>query len=123
VFITRYELWKWKVLPFGLTYTPVTFQRLLEQVLLEVYWNTLLIYVDDVILIFPDFAIHVRRLTEVFNLLRGAGLKLKPSECALLQPEVKYLSHVVSCNGVVNDLDKEHAVEDWVIPQDLTNPG
>jgi len=31
-----------------------------------------------------------------------ADLKLKPSKCALLQPEVKYLGHVVGRNGVAD---------------------
>jgi len=33
VFIARDGLWKWKVLPFGLTSAPATFQRLMKQVL------------------------------------------------------------------------------------------
>jgi len=111
-FITRDELWKWKVLPLGLTSAPVTFQRLMEQVLSGLHWKTLLIYLYDVIVISPDFATHVSRLREVFDQLRGAGLKLKPFECALLQAEVKYLRHVVGRNGVATNPDKVQAVED-----------
>jgi len=94
-FITQDELWKWKELPFGLSSVPATFQRLMEQVLSGLHWKTLLIYLDDVIVIFPDFDTHVSRLKEVFDRLRAAGLNLKPSKCALLQQEVKYLGHVV----------------------------
>jgi len=94
-FITQDGLWKWKALPFGLTSAPVTFQRLMEQVLSGLHWKTLLIYLDDVIMISPDFKTHVSHLWEVSKRLRGAGLKLKPSKCALLQPEVKYLGHIV----------------------------
>jgi len=47
-FITRDELWKWKVLPFGLTSAPSTFQQLMEQVLSGLHWKTLLIYLEDV---------------------------------------------------------------------------
>jgi len=89
----------------------------MEQVLSGLHWKTLLIYLDAVIVISPDFQTHVSCLREV---IRGAGLKLKPSKCALLQPEVKYLRHVVSRNGVTTDPEKVRAIEDWVTPQDLT---
>jgi len=97
---------------FGLTSAPATIQRLMEQVLNGLHWKTLLIYLDDVIVISLDFATHVSRLREVFERLRGADLKLKPSKCALLQPEVKYLEHVVSRNGVATDPEK---VRQWKI--------
>jgi len=83
------------VLPFGLASAPATFQRLMEQVLSGLHWKTLLIYLNDVIVISPNFDTHVSRLMEVFDRLQAAGLKLKPSKCALLQREVKYLGHVV----------------------------
>jgi len=92
----------------------------MEQVFSRLHWKTLLVYLDDVIVISPDFPTHVSRLREVFKRLRGAGLKLKPSKCALLQPKVKYLGHVVGRNDVATDPDKVRAVADWVIPQDLT---
>jgi len=83
------------VLPFGLTSATATFQKLMEQVLSGLHWKTLLIYFDDVIIISPDFDTHGNRLREVFDRLRAAGLKLKPSKCALLQQEVKYLGYIV----------------------------
>jgi len=92
----------------------------MEQVLSGLHRKTLLIYLNDVIVISPDFQTHVSRLREVFERLRDAGLKLKPSKCALLQPEVKYLGHVVGCNGVATNPEKVRAIEDWVTPQDLT---
>jgi len=84
------------------------------------HWKTLFIYLDDIIVISPDFATHVSHLWEAFDPLRGTGLKLKPSKCALLQPEVKYLGHVMARNGVATDSDKVRAVEDWVTLQNLT---
>jgi len=118
-FITHDGLWKWKVLPFGLTSAPATFQRLMEQVLSGLHWKTLLVYLDDVIVISSDFSTHVSPLHEVFDRLRVAGLKLKPSKCALLQQEVKYLEHVVSWDSVATDPEKVRAVQDWTVPQDI----
>ena len=118
-FITRSGLWQWKVLPFGLTSAPATFQRLMERVLHGLHWKTLLLYLDDVIVIAPDFESHLERLEEVLGRLRQANLKLKPKKCELIQREVKYLGHVVSAAGVATDPDKIEAIRQWRPPCDL----
>jgi len=46
----------------------------MEQVLSRLHWNTLLIYLDNVIYISPDFVTYVNRLREVFNRLQTASL-------------------------------------------------
>lgn len=119
-FCTRNGLWRWKVLPFGLTSAPATFQRLMERVLQGLHWKTLLLYLDDVIVIGNNFDNHLCRLREVLARLRSAGLKLKPSKCHLFQTEVKYLGHVVSNRGVSTDPEKIEAVADWLPPCDLS---
>ena len=68
-FTTCSGLWKWKVLLFGLTSAPATFQRLMEQVLHGLHWKTLVLYLDDVIVISPDFTSHLQRLEDVFERL------------------------------------------------------
>ena len=118
-FTTRSGLWKWKVLPFGLTSAPATFQRLMEQVLHGLHWKSLLLYLDDVIVIAPDFSTHIQRLEEVLQRLQLAGLKLKPSKCELFQKEVKYLGHIVSQHGVATDPKKIEAIKDWPPPNDV----
>ena len=111
-FATRNGLWKWKVLPFGLTSAPATFQRLMKSVLKRLHWKSLLFYLDDIIVIAPGFKTHLARLEEVFQRLKGAGLKLKPDKCKLLQERVKYLGHVVSTEGVSTDKDKVKAIRE-----------
>jgi hypothetical protein len=118
-FCTRGGLWRWKVLPFGLTTAPATFQRLMERVLHGLHWKSLLLYLDDVIVIGKSFNEHYAHLEEVLTRLRAAGLKLKPSKCHLFQREVRYLGHVVSKHGVSTDPDKIAAVADWPVPRNL----
>ena len=59
---------------------------------------------------------HLDRLAEVLDRFRAAGLKLKPAKCELLQPQVSYLGHVVSADGVSTDPEKIEAVKDWKTP-------
>ena len=116
-FVTRGGLWRWKVLPFGLTSAPATFERLMERVLKGLQWRTLLLYLDDIIVFSKDFDSHLTRLEEVFQRFRAARLKLKPGRCQLFQREVNYLGHVVSQEGVATDPEKVEAVRNWPQPK------
>lgn len=115
-FATKGGLWRPKRLPFGLTSAPATFERLMEKVLHGLTWNTLLLYLDDVVVFGPDFNTHLKRLATVLERFKNANLKLKPSKCELLKKEVRYLGHIVSSEGVKTDPEKIKAVREWKTP-------
>lgn len=119
-FVTRNGLWRWKVLPFGLTSAPSTFERLMEKVLRGLHWKTVLIYLDDIVIFSQTIEQHLERLEEVLARLKQAGLKLKPRKCELFCSSVKYLGHVVSANGVSTDPEKVSAIRTWTPPTNLT---
>ena len=107
-------------MPFGLTNAQATFQRLMESCLGELHLNWCIIYLDDIIFFSQTPEEHVHRLRAVFNTLRAASLKLKPSKCDLFKKEIKYLGHVVSNEGVSTDPDKVKAVTEWPQPTTVT---
>ena len=78
------------------------------------------IYLDDIIVFSQTPEEHVHRLKAVFNRLRAASLKLKPSKCDLFRKEIKYLGHVVSNEGVSTDPDKIKSVTEWPQPTTVT---
>lgn len=84
-FTTRYGPYQWKTLPSGVMPAPATFQRLMEKVLKILHWHTLLLYLDDIIVVAKDFNGHLLRLGEVLTRKKTAGLKLKPSKCKILK--------------------------------------
>ena len=57
--------------------SPATFEKLMERVLKGLQWQTLLLYLDDVIVFFKDFESHLERLAEVCQRFRSARLKLR----------------------------------------------
>ncbi|XP_061436729.1 uncharacterized protein LOC133361747 [Lethenteron reissneri] len=77
-FTTPMGLFEFRVLTFGLTNAPATFQRLMELVMRGFQWEQCLIYLDDVIVFSRSLSEHWSRLREVFQRLRAAHLKLKP---------------------------------------------
>lgn len=50
--------------------------------------ESVLVYLDDVIVYSPDFESHLQHLEKVFQAMEKYGLKLQPDKCHLLQREV-----------------------------------
>ena len=119
-FASRFGLYHFNVMPFGLTNAPSTFERLMDTVLRGLQWDECLVYLDDIIVPGSSVAESVERLSHVFNRLREAGLKLKPSKCNFFQKKVVFLGHVVSKAGVSTDPSKIDVVTDWPTPINVT---
>src|SRR5208282_6309307 len=107
---------KFVTTPFGLCNAGATFQRVIDMVLAGLSFDVCLAYIDDVIIFSKSIDDHFVRLRLVLERLRGAGLKLKPSKCFLLQKSVGFLGHVVSAEGVAAHPDKTKAVAEWLVP-------
>ena len=106
-------------MPFGATNAPATFQRLMESCLGDLNLNWCIIYLDDVVVYAPTVEEHLTRLEGVFQKLKKAGLKLKPSKCELFKQSISYLGHVVSEEGVRTDPKKIEAIKKWPRPHNV----
>lgn len=115
-FTTPLGLYEFNRMPFGLCNAPATFQRLMQQCLNGQLAESLLVYLDDIILYSPDYSSHLQSLDEVLGRLWKHGLKLRLDKCRLLQAEVKFLGHVVDGRGVRPDPEKVTAVQEWKAP-------
>ena len=115
-FTTPLGLYEFNRMPFGLCNAPATFQRLMQQCLSGQLAESLLVYLDDIVLYSNNYSSHLQNLDSVFQRLRKHGLKLRLDKCKLLQTEVKFLGHVVDGRGVRPDPDKIAAVQDWRTP-------
>ena len=63
-------------MPFGLTNSPATYQRLMEECLGDYYMKICIIYLDDIIIFAKDFEEHLERLDLVLTRLKECNLKL-----------------------------------------------
>ena len=108
--------WQYEFMPFGLSGAPRTFQRLIDGLLRGLDPDIAMAYLDDIIVYSKTLDESIRRLKQVFQKLREAGLKLKAKKCFLLQHETLYLGHIVSAEGVKTDPTKVEAVKNWRRP-------
>ena len=116
---SRNGLFEFSVMAFGLANAPSTFERLMEGVLKNLAWEECLVYLDDIISFGTTFEQELARLMRIFDRLRAANLKLKPSKCHFFQTGVDFLGHHVSRDGVHTSQDKTEAVRDWPVPRNV----
>ena len=88
-------MYRFTRMPFGLLNAPATFQRAMDIILSEVRWESVIVYLDDVIIFSRTFEDHVKHLEVVLNKLHEAGATLKFSKCHFFRRSVDYLGHKV----------------------------
>ncbi len=119
-FCTPFGLFEWNRMPFGLCNAPSTFQRLMERLFGDQQCQSLLLYLDDIVVFSSSVTQHLERLELVLSRLEREGLKAKLSKCMFFQQEVSYLGHVISAQGVSTDPSKIEAVKQWQCPKGVT---
>lgn len=80
------------------------------RVLVEMQWETCLVYLDNIIVLGRDVSEMLERQGQVFSRLRQANLKLKPAKCCLFHRQVAYLGHIVAEDAVATDPSKVQKV-------------
>ena len=115
-FITRYGLFEFTRMGFGLCNAPGTFMRAMDLVLQGLTWKEVLAYLDDVIVMGNGVRDHLMNLRTVFERFRQYNLKLKPRKCVLFLTQVSYLGKVVSRDGISVDPTKVEAIVNWPVP-------
>ncbi|KAK0135759.1 Retrovirus-related Pol polyprotein from transposon 17.6 [Merluccius polli] len=119
-FCTPFGLFEWNRMPFGLCNAPSTFQRLMERIFGAQHCQSLLLYLDDVIVFSSSVAQHMERLNAVLERLKQENLKAKLEKCCFFKEEVGYLGHVISKEGVATDPRKIDVVTKWQRPTNVT---
>ncbi|KAI3369216.1 hypothetical protein L3Q82_007450 [Scortum barcoo] len=99
-FCTPFGLFEFNRMPFGLCNAPSTFQRMMQRMFGDQQGQSLLLYLDDIIVFSSSVKQHLQRLEMVLDQLQQEGLKAKFDKCAFFQQEVGYLGHVISSQGV-----------------------
>ncbi|KAJ9511158.1 hypothetical protein QJQ45_013227 [Haematococcus lacustris] len=111
---------QFKVLSFGLTNAPATFQRVMNDAFAPVLGKCALVYLDDILVMSKSLPDHMQHLRLVFDLLRANKLFAKMSKCEFMQLTLKFLGHVITAGAISVDPDKVRAIADWPLPSSLT---
>ncbi|GBG71123.1 hypothetical protein CBR_g8423 [Chara braunii] len=115
-FRSRFGHYEFTVMPSGLTNTPATFQRAMDDIFRDILKHYVLIYLDDILVYSRTLEEHLRHLRDVLDRLRRHGFYDMLSKCHFAQHKVDFLGHYVSDQGLHMDDAKITAIADWPSP-------
>jgi hypothetical protein len=109
----------WKRLSFGLCNAVQFFQRVVTKVLASMPQSTVLIYVDDILVLARSPDQMIQRLQQVFDCFRAARLRIHPAKCQFSVARVLFLGHIFDHNGLSLNSEKVRVIKNYPRPTTL----
>jgi hypothetical protein len=119
-FSTRYGLFEYLVMSFGLTNAPAHFMYLMNSVFMPELDKFVVIFIDDILIFSKNEEEHAEHLRIVLQRLRDHKLYAKFSKCDFWLKEVQFLGHIISDKGISVDPSKIQDVLNWKTPESVS---
>ncbi|KAK1681686.1 hypothetical protein QYE76_042534 [Lolium multiflorum] len=119
-FTTRYGLYEYNVMSFGLTNAPAYFMNLMNKIFMNFLDKFVVVFIDDILIYSKTEEEHEQHLEVVLDTLREHQLYAKFSKCEFWLKEVGFLGHILSAGGIAVDPSKIKTVAEWKAPTTQT---
>jgi len=116
---TKYSLYEFLVMPFGLANAPATFCTLMNGIFREWLDDFVVIYIDNILIYSGSLEEHAKHLRKVFQVLRENNLYVKLEKCEFGVTKVDFLRHRITQEGLKMDDHKVKAILDWESPKPI----
>jgi len=120
-FPTRYGLYEFQVIPFGLTNAPSTFQDMMKRVFSDMLDVGLLVYMYDILVYTKTRKEHDDRVRKVLERLTENRLAVSPDKCVWRTQEVEFLGYIIGWGGIKMSHEKVEAILSWKMPELLAD--
>lgn len=118
-FTTKYGNYNFKVMSFGLTNAPASFQREMNRILLPLIGKCLFVYIDDIVVYSKTLEEHIYHLKLLFKILRKYKFTINIEKCDFCKQSVEVLGHVLTTNGLKTAPSKVQAIALWENPKNV----
>jgi hypothetical protein len=115
-FTTRYGLFEYLVMSFGLTNPPTHFTYLMNLVFMPELDKFVVVFIDDILIYSKNEEEHARHLRIVLTRLREHQLYAKFSKYVFWLEEIQFLGHILSAKGIAVDPSKVKDILEWKSP-------
>lgn len=111
--IIRFEVFKWKVLPFGLTGRPAFWERFINNTLWEYLNDFCTAYLDNILIYSSNMKKHQKYVQKVLAKLCEASIQVDVDKCKFHMTTIKYLEMIISTDNIKIDFTKVEAICQW----------
>src|SRR6187455_2563508 len=119
-FTTRYGLYEFLVMSFGLTNASAYFMNLMNKVFMEYLDQFVVVFIDDILIYSQHEEAREDHLRLVLQKLRDNQLYAKFSKCDFWLKEVAFLGHITTNGGIKVDPSKISEILNWKQPTDVS---
>jgi hypothetical protein len=119
VTFTRYGLYEFLVMSFGLTNNPAYFIYLMNSVFMTELNKFVVVFIDGILIYSKNEKEHAKHLRIVLQRLQDHKLYAKFFKCQFWLDSVKFLGHTISKDGIFVDPSKVREVMDWKAPKSI----
>lgn len=116
-FQTHLGQYEFRVMAFGLTGAPGSFQGAMNVTLAPGLCKFVIVFFDDILVYSRSYEEHLIHLAAMFQWLAADKWKIKLSKCKFAQRSVAYLGHIISEAGLSTDPAKIQAIQSWPVPR------
>ena len=123
-FVTNHGLYEPMVMFFGLTNSPATFQKMMNEIFYDlIIKGHVKVYLDDILIhtTKKDVQLHRELTKEVLTRLRDHDLFLKPEKCVFEADKVEYLGVIISEGKTEMDPAKIKSITEWPVPKNVSD--
>ncbi|PRP75857.1 retrotransposon nucleocapsid protein [Planoprotostelium fungivorum] len=118
-FRTRYGLFEYLVMPFGLSNCPGNFQSKVNCTFADMLDIFVQIYLDDFLIYLLSYTEHVTHVRQVLQRVIGEKLSVNLKKCTFHTTKVQFLGYEVTPDGVHMCPDRVEAICNWEPPTNL----
>jgi hypothetical protein len=119
-FTTRYGLYEFLVMSFGLTNAPAYFMNLMNKVFMDYLDQFVVVFVDNILVYSQNEEAHEDHLRLVLQKLCDNQLYAKFSKCDSWLKEVAFLGHIITNGGIKVDPGIISEILNWKQPTDVS---
>jgi hypothetical protein len=118
-FITKYGLYGYTFMSFGLANLLAFYMNLMKSVFMDCLNKFVVVFIDDILIYSQSEEEHVDHLKMVLQRLREHQLYAELSKCEYWTDKVLFLGHIINKDGLALDPKKVADILNWKAPTNV----